>query len=175
MTSIQEKAAKIRLLILDVDGVLTSGVLYYADQSTEFKCFHIHDGLGIQLLQKSGIKVAIISGKHSLAVQRRSKELEISYCYLGHQDKLPPYQELKEKLNLQDNEIAYIGDDLPDLPLLKRAGLAITVQHAPSIMHQYVDIVLQKKPGKGAVREACEMLMAAQGTLNAAHEAYLSR
>ena len=130
MDKLIEKAKPIRLLILDVDGVLTSGILYYGKDDFEMKGFNIHDGFGIKLLQKTGVTVAMISGKNSESVARRLQELNIEHVYLGHKDKLPAYEELKQKLKLGDHEIAYIGDDLPDLPILTRVGLTMTV--APS-------------------------------------------
>src|SRR5689334_7761226 len=134
-----EKAKNIRLLILDVDGVLTTGAIYYGSNGGEMKGFHIHDGLGIKLLQKTGVLVAIISGKHSEAVTRRITDLKIKHFYLGQEDKLPAYENLKQQLQLQDHQIAYMGDDLPDLPLLRRAGLAMTVPQAPAIVLQHAD------------------------------------
>jgi 3-deoxy-D-manno-octulosonate 8-phosphate phosphatase (KDO 8-P phosphatase) len=150
-----EKAKNVKLLILDVDGVLTSGAIYYGNDNIEMRSFHIHDGLGIKLLQQTGVKVGIISGKKS--------DLNIQYAYLGNDDKLPAYEELKQKLHLQDQDIAYMGDDLPDLPLLRRTGFSITVPNAPAIIKQYADYITQSKAGYGAVREVCELIMQAQG------------
>ena len=162
MEKIIEKAKAIKLLILDIDGILTNGIIYYGNQGAELKGFHIHDGLGIKLLQKSGVTVAVISGKKSDAVEKRMKDLRIEHAYLGHENKLPIYEELKQKLNVNDNEIAYMGDDLPDLPLLRRVGFAITVPKAPAIIQQHIDLITKKKGGKGAVREICELIMEAQ-------------
>lgn len=173
METINEKAKRIRLLILDVDGVLTSGVIYYGSQGSEIKGFYIHDGLGIRLLQKTGVMVAVISGKKSEAVSRRVFELEIKHAYQGYDEKLPAYEDLKQKLNLSDDVIAFIGDDLQDLPLLRRAGLAITVAQAPTIVKQHADWVTEKKGGKGAVREACEFILEAQGNYHKVLEPYL--
>jgi 3-deoxy-D-manno-octulosonate 8-phosphate phosphatase (KDO 8-P phosphatase) len=173
MESNVEKAKAIRLLILDVDGILTSGLIYYDDQETMIKGFHIHDGLGIKLLQKAGIHVAIITAKHSEAVQKRMRDLNIEHVYMGYEEKLPAYQDLKQKLGLTDNEIAYMGDDLPDLPLLRRVKFALTAPHAPVIIQQHVDYVSKKKAGKGAVREACEFILQAQGKLDSMIESYL--
>lgn len=170
-----EKAKNIKLLILDVDGILTTGVVYYGSDGFEMKGFHLHDGLGIKLLQKTGVSVAVISGKNSDPVKRRLKELGVEKAYLGHEDKIPPYEELKQLLNLKDNEIAYMGDDLPDLPLLRRAGLALTVAQAPEIIRQHTDFIVKNKPGKGAVREACEFIMEAQGTYQSVIQSYLEK
>lgn len=175
MQLIREKAKAIKLLILDVDGVLTSGVVYYGNNGFEMKGFHLHDGLGIKLLQKTGVLAAIISGKNSESVVRRVEELHIEHVYLGHDDKIPSYEELKQKLKLNDNEIAYMGDDLPDLPLLRRAGLALTVPQAPEIIKQHADFITKNKAGKGAVREACEFIMEAQGRYQSVIQSYLEK
>lgn len=175
MQPVFEKAKSIRLLILDVDGVLTSGVIYYGNAGMELKGFHIHDGFGIKLLQKAGIQVAIISGKKSEAVARRLEDLKIEYFYLGHEEKVKPYEELKQKLQLSDHEIAYMGDDLPDLPILCRAGLAITVPKAPEIIKQNADYITKQKAGKGAVREACVLIMEAQGCYQSMVQSYLAK
>jgi len=168
-----EKAKKIRLLILDVDGVLTTGAIYYGSNGFEMRGFHIHDGLGLKLLMKANINVAIISSKKSEAVEKRLKELGISHAYLGQENKLPAYEELKSTFKLADAEIAYMGDDLPDLPLLKRAGFAITVKNAPEIIQQHTDYITKIKPGKGAVREVCEFILKAQDKFQSVIQSYL--
>lgn len=173
MTHPAEKAKAIKLLILDVDGVLTNGVLYYGPNGMELKAFHILDGLGIKLLQQAGIEVAIISGRNSVAAEERIKQLKIKHFYFGNDDKLPLYQELKQKLNLQDEQIAYMGDDLPDLPLLKRVGLAISVPHAPHIVGEQADFITSNGAGKGAVREAAEFILESQGKYQSVIESYL--
>lgn len=168
------KAQGIKLLILDIDGVLTTGTLYYGTDGLELKGFHIHDGLGIKLLQKSGVKVAVISAKKTDLLARRLQELNIEHAYLGQENKLPAYDELKQKLNLTDQQIAYMGDDLPDLPVLRRVGFSITVPNAPAIINQHVDFITKKKGGKGAVREVCELIMQAQQTYQSVIESYLN-
>lgn len=173
MTNAQTKAAGIKLLILDVDGILTTGALYYGSNGFEMRGFHIHDGLGVKLLQRTGVAVAVISGKQSDHVAKRLKELNIEHVYLGHEDKLPVYNTIKQALNLTDDQIAYMGDDLPDLPLLKRAGLAITVPNAPLYLQEHADHITHKKGGKGAVREACEFIMTAQQTFASVLQSYL--
>lgn len=175
MESASEKAKSIRLLILDVDGVLTTGAIYYCSNGTEFKGFHIHDGMGIKLLQKVGIEIAIITAKQSETVVKRAADLEIKHLYLGYNDKLPAYEDLKQKLKLSDQEIAYMGDDLPDLPILRRVNFAITVPNAPSIVQQHVDLITKHKPGKGAVREACEFILEAQNKLQSVLQSYLTK
>lgn len=174
MQTVFNKAKKIKLLILDVDGVLTSGLIFYGSDGSESKAFHIHDGMGIKLLKKSGIAVAIISSKKSIAVEKRMQDLRVEHVYLGYEDKVPPYEELKEQLQLEDHDIAYMGDDLPDLPLLQRVGLSITVPQAPDIIKQHADIITTKKAGKGAVREISELILSAQGRYQSMIQSYLT-
>lgn len=171
--TIEEKAKKIRLLILDVDGVLTNGVIYYGMENALLKGFHIHDGLGIKLAQKFGIQVAIISAKNSKAVRDRCLELGIQHVFVGQENKLPAYETLKTTLNLNDQEIAYVGDDLPDLRVLARVGLAISVANAPQVIKDQVDMVTINKGGKGAVREVCDFLLTMQGHFESMIQSYL--
>lgn len=173
MHSLMERAKSIRLLILDIDGVLTDGTIFYGNAGLEIKGFNVRDGLGIKLIQQTNVTVAVISAKNSEAVTRRLNELNIMHSYLGYKDKLPAYLELKQKLQLTDQQIAYMGDDLPDLPLLRRVGLAITVPEAPDIIQQYVHIITTNKAGFGAVREACEFIMKAQGEYESVIHSYL--
>lgn len=173
MKTTVKKAKTIRLLILDVDGILTNGMIYYGKEEGEIRGFHIHDGLGIKLLQKSGVVVAVISGKKSDGLIKRLSDLSIQHTYLGHDDKLPSYENLKKKLQLKDNEIAYMGDDLPDLPILRRVGLAVTVPEAPEIIQQHVDLITKCRGGTGAVREACEFIMIAQDQYKTMIQSYL--
>lgn len=175
MDRVMEKAKKIRLAIFDVDGVLSTGALTYGPDDTESKTFHVHDGMGMRMLAKSGVVIAIITARNSTIVAKRMQDLEIVHVYQGYADKLPAYEDLKQKLKLNDNEIAYVGDDLPDVPLLKRVGLSITVPNAPSIMQQYVHWTTKKKGGKGAAREVCELIMQAQNSYDAIIKTYLDR
>ncbi|HSW71428.1 MAG TPA: HAD-IIIA family hydrolase [Gammaproteobacteria bacterium] len=173
MEHLIEKAKQIRLLILDVDGVLTTGNLVYTKKDIHYKSFYVHDGLGIKLLQKSGVLVGIITTCKSAIIQRRAQDLGIQHIYAGYENKLTPYQDLKQKLSLQDQEIAYVGDDLPDLPLIRRVGLGMTVANAPSLLQQKAAYVSKASGGLGAVREICEFIMQAQGTYSDIIEAYL--
>lgn len=175
MTQSLEKAKKIRLLALDVDGVLTTGALSYSKDDDEKKIFHAHDGLGLKLLIKAGITIALISGRKSNVVMNRAAELGITHLYLGHDDKVPAYEDLKSKLNLEDDAIAYMGDDLPDLPLLRRAGLAFSVPDAPNCVKNCADIVSVKKGGQGAVREICEYILQAQNKLDPIIASFMTR
>lgn len=175
MDDLINKAKKIRLAIFDVDGVLTTGHLLYGPDGLEYKEFHVHDGQGMKLLQKSGVEIAIITAKNSPVVLQRTKDLEIHHVYQGNFDKLPAYEDLKQKLQLQDEQIAYLGDDLPDLPIICRVGLGATVANAPGIMRQHAAWVSRKKGGKGAVREFCELIMNAQGTHQQIIDSFLRR
>ncbi len=168
-----EKVKKIRLLILDVDGILTTGALFYGPKGESIKTFHVHDGLGIQLLQKFSVKIAIISSKKSPAVMNRLKHLTIKYLYLGSKNKLLSYNDLKQKLRLSDDAIAYMGDDLPDLPVLQRVGLAITVPEALEIVQQHVHWVTKHPGGQGAVREVCDTILFAQNHYESMLKPYL--
>jgi len=169
-----KRAQPIKLLIVYIDGTMTNGVIYYGSAGTEMRAFHVQDGLGLKLLRQSGVEVAAISAKNSELVGRRLKDLQISHIYLGVEDKIPAYEKLKEILKLDDTQIAYMGDDLPDLPLLMRAGLAISVPDAPAIIQKHSHYITKRAAGQGAAREACELIMQAQNTLDAAIQPYLT-
>jgi 3-deoxy-D-manno-octulosonate 8-phosphate phosphatase (KDO 8-P phosphatase) len=173
MKQVIEKAKPIRLMILDVDGVLTSGYLHYSKDAIDYKAFHVHDGLGIKLLQKSGVEVAIITSCKSDIIKRRAQDLGITHIYQGQENKLLAYEELKQKLQLTDAQIAYVGDDLPDLPIIRRVGLGMAVSNAPPILQTHAAYVSLAAGGQGAVREICEMIMQAQGTYAGILEPYL--
>ncbi len=174
MQTILERAKKIRLLISDVDGVLTSGALFYGPHGSEMKCFSVYDGIGMKLLQKTGVHLAIITAKESQSLVKRMQDLNIEHVYQGQSNKLIAYEELKQKFNLDDSEIAYIGDDLPDLCVLRRVGLSVSVPNAPKVIREHVALVTETYGGKGAVRELCDFIMQAQGTYQAIIEGYLS-
>ncbi|TWH76751.1 3-deoxy-D-manno-octulosonate 8-phosphate phosphatase (KDO 8-P phosphatase) [Azomonas agilis] len=167
------RAKAIRLAIFDVDGVLTDGRLYLLPDGSEFKTFHTLDGQGIKMLIRSGVTTAIISGRHSTAVAQRATALGIHHLYLGHEDKLIVLDELLHKLQLSPEQVAHLGDDLPDLPIIRRVGLGIAVANADAFVRQHAHGVTQARGGEGAAREYCELIMRAQGTLNAAQAAYL--
>ena len=164
--TILDKAAKIKLVIFDVDGVLTDGRVYFGSNDVEYQAFHIHDGLGLKLLQNSGVTVGIITGRNSVNVARRAKELGIELLYQGQSEKEPAYETLLNQLQLSDEQVAYAGDDLPDLPLIHRAGLGIAVANAVSIVREFADWQTETSGGQGAVREICELIMYAQQTLS---------
>jgi 3-deoxy-D-manno-octulosonate 8-phosphate phosphatase (KDO 8-P phosphatase) len=175
MHAINEKAKLIRLVIFDVDGVLSTGELTYGPNGNEYKSFHVHDGMGLRMLMQAGIEVAIITARNSPLVEKRMQDLEIKHVYQGNPDKIPAYEDLKNKLHLQDYEIAYVGDDLPDLPVLRRVGLSITVPNAPKIMQQHTHHVTKTKGGKGAAREVSELILRAQDKYDVLIDAFLQR
>lgn len=170
---LEEKAKKIKLLALDVDGILTSGKLIYNEKGQVLKEFNIQDGLGLKMLQKTGVNLAIITAKDSPAVAKRMQDLEINNYYYGIENKLDAYNKLKDKYAFADENIAYMGDDLPDLAVLQQAGLSITVPNAPHIIRQHVHLITQREGGQGAVREVCELIMNSQHTYHKIIASYL--
>lgn len=168
------KAKKLRLLILDVDGVLTDGKLFFDDQGKEYKSFHARDGHGIKLLQQTGVKVAVISGRKSVSVAIRMQSLGVELIYQGHENKVSAFNELCKNLSLNPDQVAHVGDDLLDLPLMTRAGLAIAVRDAHSVVREHAHWCTQLAGGCGAVREVCDLIMLAQGTFDDVINSYLT-
>lgn len=173
MQSVYELARNIQLLIFDVDGVLTDGSLYLGDDGQEYKAFNSLDGHGIKMLRKSGVEIAIITGRTSNVVAHRAKNLGIPHLYQGVEDKLTAFLHLTEALNIRHEACAFMGDDVVDLPAMRRCGLALTVPRAPTLVRQHAHYVTQQEGGKGAAREVCELIMQAQGTFNAQMAVYL--
>lgn len=169
----QERARAIRLLLLDVDGVLTDGRLYYTEKGDEIKAFHIQDGLGIKLLQRQGIAVGIITGRSSSLLARRATELGITLVIQGREDKATALDELLARHPYPLEAIAFMGDDLPDLAVIRKVGLGMTVANGSTTVAQYAHWQASRNGGEGAVREAAEFLLAAQGKLDAATGSYL--
>jgi 3-deoxy-D-manno-octulosonate 8-phosphate phosphatase (KDO 8-P phosphatase) len=167
MQTIEAKALKVKCIIFDVDGILTSGQITYGLGDMELKTFHVHDGLGLKLLQNTGVKIAIITARESAIVTKRMAELGIVHVYQNAKSKRVAYDDLKATLKLEDADFAYVGDDLPDLSILNCVGLSITVADAQPIIQSRVDWVTDKKGGKGAAREICNLIMTAQGTFAA--------
>ena len=170
------KARAVRLLVCDVDGVFTDGRLqFFADGEAiiEGKSFSILDGFGVKLLQESGVPVALITGRRSAIVAHRAREMGVRHCAQGIDDKKAAWSALLAELAIPPEHCAYIGDDWPDLPVIKACGLGITVPNAPEPMRRHAHHVTRAAGGSGAVREVCELIMAAQGTLNARLEAWL--
>ncbi|HSX90826.1 MAG TPA: 3-deoxy-manno-octulosonate-8-phosphatase KdsC [Pseudomonas sp.] len=170
---LQQRAQAIKLAIFDVDGVLTDGKLYFLVDGSEFKTFNTLDGHGIKMLIASGVSTAIISGRKTPVVERRAQNLGIQHLYQGREDKLVVLDELLGELGLSYEQVAYLGDDLPDLPVIRRVGLGMAVASADAFVRQHAHAVTRANGGEGAAREFCELIMRAQGSLEAAQTAYL--
>jgi 3-deoxy-D-manno-octulosonate 8-phosphate phosphatase (KDO 8-P phosphatase) len=173
MKDILDKAAGIRLIIFDVDGVLTDGSLFVGDDGQEYKAFNSRDGHGIKMLKKYGIEVAIITGRTSQVVEHRMANLGVEHVYQGKLEKLPAYEELAAKLGIPASETAYVGDDVVDLPVMRRVGLAIAVQDAHPLVRTHSHWQTPSPGGRGAARDVCEMLMEAKGVLQDELNRYL--
>ena len=161
-TTLLQKAKQIKLLILDVDGVLTNGQIYLMPDGGEIKVFNSLDGHGIKCIQRQGIEVAVISGRKSTACEKRMQELNVKHIFLGIHEKLPVFEKLIADLNITKMQCAYVGDDVPDLPIMEQVGLKIAVKNAVSSVKMCADWETSVKGGKGAVRDVCDLLMAAQ-------------
>lgn len=170
---LRARARGIQLLMLDVDGVLTDGRLYYGANGDELKAFDIRDGLGLKMLRATGVEVAIVTGRTCRAVELRAENLGVPYVFQGVGDKLAVFEQLLKRLTLNSAAAAAMGDDLPDLPILRRCGFAACVPEAPVLVRSHSHYVADRPGGAGAVREVCELLMAAQGTLEARVQEYL--
>jgi len=165
MQDIIAKAKNIKLVIFDVDGVLTDGSIIIGDDGEEYKAFHSRDGHGMRLLQYTGVELAIITGRTSKVVEHRMNNLGISHVFQGQQVKLPAYEQLIKQLDLSPEQCAYVGDDWVDLAIMSRVGLAIAVQDAAPLVKKHAHWTTPTNGGKGAAREVCELIMEAQGTL----------
>ncbi|MEH6344475.1 MAG: HAD-IIIA family hydrolase [Bermanella sp.] len=166
---IKELASKVKLLVLDVDGVLTDGTLVYGANGEEVKHFNVKDGVGIKLLGHYGISVAIISAKDSLPLKRRITDLSIPYAYTGCKDKLQALNELIEELDLSFEEVAYCGDDVIDLKVMKKVGLSISPSDAYFMVKENAHYVTQLAGGKGVAREVADLLLASRMDLKQAY------
>jgi 3-deoxy-D-manno-octulosonate 8-phosphate phosphatase (KDO 8-P phosphatase) len=163
-----KKAQRIKLIILDVDGVLTDGSISYgtdASRDLETKTFHVHDGFGISRAVKLGIPVAIITGRRSRITERRAKELGIKDVHQGSEDKLPAYKRLKRRYRVSSEEVAYMGDDVPDMVVLSRVGLSAAAKSAVPEVRQSVDYVSSLAGGQGAAREFIDLILRCQGKI----------
>ena len=173
MTSMaMPRARGIRLLTCDVDGVLTDGRIYVDDGGGEFKAFSALDGVGLKMLMQAGITVAWITGSNAPAVTHRARALGVGRVMQGAQDKLTPWEALRRELSLPPAACAHIGDDLPDVPIFVRCGFAVAVPHARPSVRTHAHFVTERDGGNGAVRELCELILAAQGALEAQHAAF---
>lgn len=171
---LEERAKKIKLLILDVDGVLTDGRIIYDNFGDEFKCFNVQDGLGFALLHASGIKAVIITAKKSKPVLRRAREMGVARVYQNAWQKVKVYDRVLKKFRLQDSEVCFIGDDLIDVPVLKRVGLAVAVANGVSEVKDCAHYITQKEGGRGAVREIIELILKSQNLWHKLLDKYIS-
>ena len=175
MKEILEKAAKIKMLIFDVDGVLTDGSLFFGDDGQEYKAFNSQDGHGIKMLQSHGVVCAIITGRTSKVVEHRMRNLGVDpeLIYQGQHDKREGFKHLMEKTGLKPEQVAYAGDDIVDLPVMKQVGFAIAVQDAHPFVLKHADWQTPRAGGRGAARDICELLLEAKGVLQQELETYL--
>jgi len=167
MQAVYDRARRIRIAIFDVDGVLTDGTLHYSGASGELKAFNVRDGHGMKMLQGSGIRLAVITSRNSRVVERRARELGVDFLYQGAPDKAVVFDQLLRALDLDAQAASYMGDDVIDLPVLRRCGLAATVPEAPALVRRHAHYVTSVRGGGGAVREICEVILHAQGALAA--------
>ena len=154
---------KLKLLLLDVDGVMTDGRIFFDNNGVETKAFDVRDGHGLKLLQRAGLQVGIITGRHSRVVEIRASELGIGILYQGVKDKIRPYEEILDSLGIGDEQAAYVGDDIVDLPVLRRVGFAATVADGSEDVKPFVHYVTEARGGRGAVREICELILRQTG------------
>jgi len=166
--------SRIKLLLLDVDGVMTDGRIIYDSQGGEAKAFDVKDGHGLKLVQRAGIRVGIITGRQSAIVDRRAAELGIELVYQGAKDKLLPFREILQKLALTAEEVAYAGDDIVDLPVMREVGFAATVADAIDEVKAAAHMVTRRDGGRGAVREICDHLLRESGRWSAVTRRYFT-
>ena len=164
----------VKVVAFDVDGILTDGGLYLTDTGEEFKRFNSLDGHGLKMLKASGVELALITGRTSRCVEIRAKNLGITRLYQGVEDKWGAMQSLLSELKLPPSAAAFMGDDVVDLPVMRRVGFSITVPNSPQVVRDHALYLTQREGGHGAVREACELIMSAQGTLDAQLAPYLA-
>jgi 3-deoxy-D-manno-octulosonate 8-phosphate phosphatase (KDO 8-P phosphatase) len=170
---VQKRAARVRLMIFDIDGVLTDGSLHYSEAGQVMKTFNVFDGMGIKLLQKCGIETAIISADPSRIVSRRTLDLGIPHVYTGIKNKAVAFESLTEALGIGADACGFIGDDIIDLPILTQVGFAASVPNGHSEVHHRVHYVARAPGGRGAVREVCDLILRAQGKFDAVIASYL--
>ena len=169
-TTLKQKLKKIRMLIMDIDGVLTDGGIVLGNGGQEFKIFNVQDGMGITLLRQAGLKVGIITGRRSEAVEVRAQELHVDVLFQDAFPKLVAYGEILDRYDFQDKEVSYMGDDLLDIPVMNRVGVAVAVANAREEVKKIADIVTLASGGKGAVREVVEIILKSQGKWKAVLE-----
>jgi len=172
MKELIEKAKKIKCIICDVDGVLTDGLLYLDNLGNELKAFHVQDGMGLKLLMAAGIEVAVITTSQNAVIEHRMQQLGIRYYFKGQVEKQSAYRELKQTLGLSDENFAYVGDDLPDLPIIRQVGFGVAVANAVSQVKEFANWQTQNHGGRGAVREVCDFILNAQNKQDLALNGY---
>jgi 3-deoxy-D-manno-octulosonate 8-phosphate phosphatase (KDO 8-P phosphatase) len=172
-SSIERRASRIKLLLMDCDGVLTDGRLWLLEEGGEHKSFNTHDGLGLALLHRAGLRSGIISGRSSPGVDRRARELGVEFVRQGEPDKIEAFEDITRRAGVGEHEVAFIGDDLPDIPLMKRSELAVAVADATEETRLAAHYVTRAEGGRGAVREVVEIILKAQGRWNDLLDEYL--
>jgi len=173
MQEIMERAKKIKVLVMDVDGIMTDGGLGLGDDGLEFKTFHSHDGLGMKMLRKTGVRMAIVTGRTSQVVLKRAENTGIKHIHQGAEDKLEAFNALLKEMEVNADECVFMGDDVIDIPPIRRAGLGITVPHGMPLVKEYAHYITTLQAGRGAIREVCEIIMKAQGTFDGQMAQYL--
>jgi len=171
----EAKLSKIKMFIFDLDGVFTDGSIIINEDGSESKVYNVLDGHGVKLWQRAGFKTAIISGRAAKATSLRAQQLSIEYVFQGCKNKLPVYESLLEQAKLEPDEVAFIGDDVIDLPILTRVGFGVAVANAVSELKQHADYVTKLPGGKGAIREAIELILKRTGKWDALMERYLAQ
>lgn len=174
LSALEARAKKIRLAIFDVDGVLTDGSLFYGDDGQEYKAFNSLDGHGLKMLRRSGVALAIITGRSSQVIVHRALNLGVEHVYQGAEDKLAIFEQVLRDLKMDADHTAYMGDDVVDLPVLRRCGLAVCVPQSVTLVKQHVHYITERGGGRGAAREVCELIMRAQGTFEEQMAVYLA-
>ena len=167
-----EKAKRIKVFIVDIDGVMTDGRIVYSGYGEELKFFDVQDGFGIHLLDRGGIKTVIITAKKSRIVKHRARDLRVAKTYQGFIDKLIPFGDLLQRFNVTPEEVCFIGDDLIDIPVLKRVGFAVAVPNAVEEVRKSAHYITVNKGGRGAVREICDLILKSQGKWDLATSKY---
>ena len=162
-SSIERRAARIKLLLMDCDGVLTDGRIWLMDDGTDQKSFNTHDGLGLALLHRAGLRSGVISGRTSSGLERRAGELEIEFVRQGDPDKVAAFEDILRAAGVGENEVAFVGDDLTDIPVMLRVHLAVAVADAVEEVRGVAHFVTGQEGGRGAVREVIELILKAQG------------
>ena len=173
MQDLLEKAKNIKLVIFDIDGVMTDGSLFFDNSGEEYKAFNSLDGHGLRMLQECGVNVAVITGRKSELVKHRMNDLGVTLIYQGYRDKTPAFAALRKEVNLSKDQITYVGDDVVDLPIMSQLDFAIAVQNAHPFVKQHAHWITDRSGGHGAVRDVCEFILEAKGLLNDKLHSYL--